>query len=442
MDKDTNKLPFDPSRWPFFYGWFILGSGIVGILCSVPGQTIGVSAFTEPLMEALGLQRTTLSISYMVGTGGSALLLTFAGKFYDRFGARVTAMCAGMGLGCVLLLLSQIDHIGTSVAAWLGAAGSSTLIAATTAVGFLLLRFSGQGVMTMTSSNMVMKWFRRHRGMASGIMNAFVPVGFSLAPLIFHSLIESVGWSRTWMVIGATVGLGFTVFAATFFRDNPEDCGLFPDGDTDDDPDEVGRGPERAFTLSQAVRTYAFWVFNLALALHGMFVTALTFHIESIFRQAGLSEDAAFAIFFPMSVVAVCSGLGCGWLMDRTKLKFFLVAKAGSLMLALSGVLALGTGAGFYMLVAGAGLARGVFGLLMSATWPRLFGREHLGAITGFQRTWMVSFTAAGPLLFSLSKDLVGGYHGALLLTLGAGAVVFVGGFFADKPPEPAVSAG
>ncbi|MEF8787478.1 MAG: MFS transporter, partial [Planctomycetota bacterium] len=227
----------------------------------------------------------------------------------------------------------------------------------------------------------------------------------------------------------------------TFFRDNPEDCGLFPDGDADDDPDDTGISPESSFTLWQAVQTYAFWVFNLALALHGMFVTAMTFHIESIFRQAGLSEDVAFAIFFPMSVIAVSSGLCCGWLLDRAKLKFFLLGKAAGLILALCGLLALGTGVGFYMLVAGAGLARGIFGLLMSATWPRLFGRKHLGAITGFQRTWMVSFTAAGPLLFSLSKDLVGGYHGAVMLTLAAGVALFLCGLFADKPPEPAADA-
>ena len=438
MNRDTNKLPFDPARWPFFYGYFILAAGIVGIVFSVPGQTIGVSAFTEPLMKALGVERTTLSLSYMIGTGGSALLLTFAGWFYDRFGARVTAMCSGVGLGSVLLLLSQIDHVGTSVAAWLGAAGSTTIIAATTAVGFLLLRFSGQGVMTMTSDNMVMKWFRRRRGLASGIMNAAIPLAFSLAPLIFHGMIEQVGWSRAWMFIGLATGLGFTAFAAVFFRDNPEDCGLFPDGDTEADPDDSGYGPETDFTLTEAMRTYPFWVFNFAVSLHAMFITALTFHIESIFRGAGLSEDAAFSMFLPMAIIGVTGGLVCGWLMDRTKLKYFVVGQTGGLMVALGGVLLLGTGAGYYMIIIGGGLARGVFGLLVATTWPRLFGREHLGAITGFQRTWMVAFTAAGPLLFSLSNDYAGGYWAATTLTLGGVGLLFLGGFFADKPPEPA----
>ena len=437
MDKNTSKLPFDPSRWPFFYGWFILAAGTVGVLFSVPGQTIGVSAFTEPLMDALELERTTLSFAYMVGTGCSALLLTFAGKFYDRFGARVTAICSGLGLGGVLLMLSQIDHISTALAGWAGFAGSSVFIAAVMSVGFLLLRFSGQGVMTMTSSNMVMKWFDRHRGLASGIMNAFIPIGFSMAPPIFHGMIESVGWSRTWLYIGAATGLAFTVFAAVFFRDNPEDCGLYPDGNPDHDPDCPDVGPEKDFTLPQARRTYTFWVFNLAVAMHALFVTATTFHIASIFREAGLPEDKAFTIFLPISIIAVTLGLAGGWVMDHTRLKYLLVVQTGGLVLGAVGVLMLGNGAGFYILVAGVGVSRGLFGLLIAVTWPRLFGRTHLGAITGFQRTWTVAFSAAGPLLFSFSRDWAGSYHAAVAVSLAVVAMLFLGGWAADKPAAP-----
>jgi len=43
--------PFSPARLPFFYGWIILFAGIIGMLMSVPGQTVGVSAFTEDLLK-------------------------------------------------------------------------------------------------------------------------------------------------------------------------------------------------------------------------------------------------------------------------------------------------------------------------------------------------------------------------------------------------------
>ena len=39
---------------------------------------------------------------------------------------------------------------------------------------FFLLRLSGQGVLTLCSRNMVMKWFNRRRGIASGITGIMV----------------------------------------------------------------------------------------------------------------------------------------------------------------------------------------------------------------------------------------------------------------------------
>ncbi|WP_010418220.1 hypothetical protein [Anaerophaga thermohalophila] len=44
-----------PARWPFFYGYVVAFFGTIGIWASVPGQTIGVSAFTDPVKDALGL---------------------------------------------------------------------------------------------------------------------------------------------------------------------------------------------------------------------------------------------------------------------------------------------------------------------------------------------------------------------------------------------------
>lgn len=50
-----SNWPFAPRRWPVFYGRTVLAAGTLGVLMSVPGQTMGVSVFTEPLLEALAM---------------------------------------------------------------------------------------------------------------------------------------------------------------------------------------------------------------------------------------------------------------------------------------------------------------------------------------------------------------------------------------------------
>jgi len=58
----------DPAKSPVFYGYVILVVGTIGIYFSIPGQTIGVSVFTDPVKDALGLSRNQFSNAYMIGT--------------------------------------------------------------------------------------------------------------------------------------------------------------------------------------------------------------------------------------------------------------------------------------------------------------------------------------------------------------------------------------
>ena len=52
-------------------------------------------------------------------------------------------------------------------------------------------------------------------------------------------------------------------------------------------------------------------------------VTAYTFHVVSIFGDAGMPRSRAVAIFFPASIVAVSIQSVGSWLSDRLKLKYF-----------------------------------------------------------------------------------------------------------------------
>ena len=96
------------SRFPFFYGYIIVLSGTIGVLMSVPGQTVGISVFTDHLIDDLQISRDNLSLAYLLGTFGSSLILTYAGKFFDRFGARITSVLAALFLGFSLFYLSEI----------------------------------------------------------------------------------------------------------------------------------------------------------------------------------------------------------------------------------------------------------------------------------------------------------------------------------------------
>ena len=99
------RLPFDRPTWPFavqrvplFYGWIVVVVGTIGVLCSAPGQTVGVSVFTDHLMAATRLTRVQLSLTYLVGTLAGAFLLPRAGRIYDRLGSRTMTVLTAFAL--------------------------------------------------------------------------------------------------------------------------------------------------------------------------------------------------------------------------------------------------------------------------------------------------------------------------------------------------------
>jgi cyanate permease len=80
------------------------------------------------------------------------------------------------------------------------------------------------------------------------------------------------------------------------------------------------------------------------------------------------------------------------------------------------------------------GTGNGLFGVLMSIVWPRYYGREHLGAISGLCMTLMVIASAVGPLLFSFLLSLTGNYAESFAVCLFATLALFTSSFFARNP--------
>ncbi len=430
-----NNLPFQPQKVPFFYGWVILFATTVGVLVSAPGQTMGIATFTDYLLENIHVSRNQLSIAYMIGTIASSLLLTFAGKMYDKYGARWVGMVTSLILAVVLVLLSQSDRI-----IHLFIKNSESIFYIPIAITILLLlffalRFAGQGVLTMVSRNMLMKWFIARRGLVNGISSVFVAFGFSVAPLTFDTIIQQTSWRWAWLLMAAAIGVFFFIFVFLFFRDNPEDLGMIPDGEIHGNKEKnVIIKPFRQFKLAEARKTPVFWLFSIPLAIYALYITGFTFHLVSIFEFAGMGRDKALAVFIPVSVISVSVSLIGGYISDKIVLKILLVIMLAGQIIALVSLALLNDGIFYYGYILGNGIASGLYNVLMAVTWPRFFGRDNLGRITGFVMAIIVFASALGPTIFSFSATKLGSYSFSIF---GLVAVVVIITFFSFKADNP-----
>lgn len=426
-------FPIDPAQSPIFYGYIILLIGSVGVFCSIPGQTIGVSVFTDPVKDALGLSRNQFSNAYLIGTIASALLIGKAGVWFDKYGARTVAFFAATTLGMALFLSSWSLQMSTFVEGLLNS--ESWVIPFVIITGlFFLLRFAGQGVLTMASRNMIMLWFDKNRGKVNAFSSIAISFGFSASPLWLDALIEGGGWQGAWKGLGVGLFI-FSVLVFFLYKNKPEEYGLVPDGKIvmKEDQKKPGfDGPQ--FTLKEAKATRAFWMYASILAFNSFFVTGLTFHIVSIFHSQGYPKSDAISIFLPSSVVAVTVSVIFNFLSDYLSLKLFLYLMILGGIVASIGFLTLPTAFGIPLLVTGFGIMSGFYGVLNTIAWPRFYGRLHLGAISGRVMSFLILASALAPSIFSISYTSFGSYH--LLGYLGLIFLLFIalGSIKANNP--------
>ncbi|WP_297091995.1 MFS transporter [uncultured Draconibacterium sp.] len=436
LKQKYNKFPFDTQKVPFFYGWVILVVATIGILVSAPGQTMGVSTFTDYLLENIGISRDQLSTAYMFGTIASSLVLTYAGKLYDKYGARWVGMATALVLAMVLVLMSQSDRIIKLLTAPNSSAYAGVAIAVLI-IFFFMLRFSGQGVLTMVSRNMLMKWFIARRGLVNGISSVFVSLGFATAPLTFDMLIQETSWRHAWLLMAAFIGLFFTAFVFLFFRDNPEDINMVADGEKHANKEHnVIIKPFKQFSLNEARSNITFWLFAIPLSIYSLYVTGFTFHLVSLFTEAGISREKALAVFIPVSLISVSFALVGGWISDRIKLQYLLWLMLLAEIIALFSLAKISSDIFYYTFIIGNGIVSGIFNVLMAVTWPRFYGREHLGQITGFVMALIVFGSALGPILFSLSFSQFGTYSLGIYVLVGILLLITALVFKAHNPQD------
>ena len=409
---NPNKSHFSIKNLPFYYGWVILFIGSIGVLSSIPGQTMGVSVFTDYYISNLQISRVEISTAYMIGTLASSLLISYAGIFFDKYGARIVASFATIFLGLfvlifgfspeIILFLTNIFNVSRFI-----------IVLIVITIGFFGIRFFGQGVLTLVSKGMVAKWFGPRRGFAVGIMGLITAFGFSIAPQPLNSMINKLGWNKALILIALFLLVIFLPLVLIFYRAEPNKYGMkVEQGMKIKNLENKHRVMDAKVqkTVAEAKKETLYWIIMFSLGFWSLFNTAFTFHVVSIFGEIGVSADQAVKIFFPISIISVCSRFLGSFLSDRIQIKYIYIGYVLSLILASCSILLISFPVAKFLLIISFGIGGGLYGMLNIVTWPKLYGRKHYGAISGFSMSIGVASSAIGPWLFSLANKFTSSY--------------------------------
>ena len=72
----------------FFYGWIIVAGAWVMYMLNQAAFTWGFSVFVNPLGEAFGWSRTSITVAWAFSLGWGLLTAPWFGRAFDRYGQR------------------------------------------------------------------------------------------------------------------------------------------------------------------------------------------------------------------------------------------------------------------------------------------------------------------------------------------------------------------
>lgn len=385
-----------------FYGWYLVGIALVSGAFQTGVGIWGVSVFVNPMEEDLGWSRAAFYFALTIRTALTGLLSPIVGPWRDTpNGPRMLMLFGSIILGCSLMALRWVDNIWQFYL-FFGALG---------AVGSL----GAGGIVTQT---ILPKWFIRRRGRALGIASMGGAMGPLFFPITIFGLITLVGWRDAWFVLGV-LSLVLLVPLSFMLRTNPEDVDLQPDGDRDHAPGALSAGGERprprrisevSLTGRQALRSPAFWLIILAFALGGLGQQGFQSNWIPYLEGKDFATGTATLAITVYGIFSVTARVLWGLLADRYQVRHLIVVQS---LLTASSVLLLIYVVGAPMLftfVVFFGLTMGGSFLLRPLIVANYFGRQHIGAITGYMRPFQGVPTAVGPPVVAFVYDVHGSY--------------------------------
>ncbi len=409
----------------FYYGWVIvLIIALVGWV-----QTAGfdptIGLFIEPITDEFGWSRSAFVGAASAGSIAGGLLAMMVGPALDRFGPRLIMPISLLFLGGGLIGLAFVEALWQFY------------------IAMIVARMIIMGPILLSSSVIVSKWFVRLRGRAVGLSGLGVRIGIGVTPLYAQAIVGAYDWRVSLFVLGLIVWGVAMVPALLFLRRQPEDMGLRPDGArpavgpvvldaSEQDADEL------SFTLKETLRTPAFYLVILGMAVGGAAMGGINVHLFPYLVSKGLSEGNAVVVMAVSSFVGIGSSVVAGLIAERSGARRLFSFSFVGLAIA---VLLLLQVDNLWLAMAFGVLFGAMFGSMITMNFiilPEYFGRRYLGSIRGLFLPMQITFSSLGPLGAAAAYDVTDGYTLVFSVFVAFHLLAALAIFMARRPTRPA----
>lgn len=391
---------------PWFYGWNVLGVGMMSMAMTMGVVFAAFSFFAVAWMEAFGTSRGETLLILSVAQLLTGFMYPFTGRAMDRLSLR------WIGAAGILCLAAGLMLSSFTTALW-------------QLLGIYALLMAGANALAgaVYAQTLAARWFRGRRGLALGLSSIGSSVGALIFPLLVSTLLGIMGWRQTMQLLALIVPLIALPLMLLMVADSPEHKGVAPDVDVAQ-PRQQG---EEVWTTGMILRERYFWAMLVALVPIVVTPVALTGNLAPYAQDLDISAQAAGGL---MSIWALCNILGkvsFGYLADRIEQRLLyllallpsvvallLLLLAPSYLTLLLAMIALGIGSGGYLPLIGMMISRhfgvlaygSVLGLFLLCTRATVLAppgagwvRDHFGSYDYFWMGVLFLFALCAPAI-------------------------------------------
>ena len=409
----------EPKTFYWHYAWVVVviiaGMQIVGT-----SIRMAFGVFIDPLQTQFGWSQGGIGFAYAICSIVSAVASPWAGNLGDRFGAKKSML---VGTFVFLIGMLTTAFVKDLWQFWF-------------TYGVIL--GIAQAIFLVPLIPAAMIWFRRHLGLAMGLIMASWGIGPALATPLVAFMIQKFGWTFAFLSIGIVSTL-IMLALVSVFKNRPADVGALAYGTFKNDPPFSDKLPP-AILLDEfkghMKKTAAYWNMSSIHFLGCVGHAVILIWIIPMATSQGMSAIDASLILTLFSAVSIVTRLTTPILCERLGVRtvmtvFYILQGAPVLLLIFSSmdgvflIFAVSFGVGY-------GGETGGFPILNR----KYFGHAPMGGAHGFQMLGAGIGMALGGWVGGPVFDIFDSYNAAFAISVVASFAGAASIFLLENPAK------
>lgn len=366
----------------------IISAAFLLMVFSGFGQSVFIGVFLPDIQHYFNIDKTTLGSIYAAATICSAALMAWSAKLLDQIQLRkfITLILIGLAVGCGLM----------------GTAFHPVMLFA----AFLCLRQFGQGLMTLSATTMINRYIEDGKGRAQSITQNGMPLHGALFPLAATIILNTYGFTASWLGYAAFVLFGLVPFFWFFLRAHEEKThkawsqrmaekeAATPLGALSDE-----------WTRKRVLGDWRFYIIMAVMVIGPCFGTAIFFYQTTIADSLGLSPTLFTTGFIVFTIASVIAALIAGAVMDHYGEAYLLTSFP--IIYALGLVLLAGASGltSLYIALIMIGIAGGIMSITGGPLFAKMYGTKHFASIKSLHFIAIILASAISPPLCGFMLD-------------------------------------